>query len=259
VDQELAYLNVLPTALVLMGGWALARHRQWVVIMPIFFYVAFLAAIGPGGIAARYFLPIMPLLAYALVAGVPTAAVWLAALRKPPADAPAAPRRAWAVPLAVGLCVAISLPKIVGTIYIMRQPDFYRAYERGLWADYLDLGGALAERGTPGTDRVLAPWFTVVHYLSRLEATSTYAPPQVPTRKYASGPPEDFVRAAATGGYRFVVVPLTQDAEDTETPVWSRAVTAGLKAAEVFRDPPERFGRLLLFERAGPSSGEQAP
>jgi 4-amino-4-deoxy-L-arabinose transferase-like glycosyltransferase len=259
VEQDLPYLSFMPTALALVGLATLARTRQWTVVMPVLIYGAALTALGPDGIGDRYFLPIMPLAAYALVSGVRALAAGAAALRKSSPESPPTIRRPWAVPLAVGCCAIISLPNVAATIYVMRSPHFYHVYERGLWADYVDLGRALEARGRPGTDRVLAPWFTVVHYLSRLETTSEYSPAQAPRSHYASGPPDDFVRAATAGGYRFVVVPPTQDAKDMVTPAWSRAVTAGLKAAEVFRDPPERFGRLMLFERAAPVPGGQSP
>jgi 4-amino-4-deoxy-L-arabinose transferase-like glycosyltransferase len=251
MDQELPGLNLAPTALVLVGLWTLARGRQWIVIMPIVLYIAFLASLGPSAVAERYFLPILPLVAYALVAGVRTVAAWgtaaRAAWRKRRGDEAAGPtRRAWAVPLAVGLCVAVSLPKIGRTIYWMRHGDFYQRFDHGKWADAVALGRALGERGRPGTDRVVAPWFTIVHYLSRLETTSVYSADEPRADRYTQAPPGDLARAAVAGGYRFVVVPAGAGE-------WSQAAAAGLEETGQFRDPPERFGRLLLFERAAVS------
>ena len=261
MDQELHGVSLAPTALALVGLWTLARGRQWIVVMPIALYIAFLASLGPSAVAERYFLPILPLVAYALVVGVRTVAVWAAAARaawrgrRRAAEAAGPTRRAWAVPLAVGLCVAVSLPKIGRTIYWMRHGDFYGRFDHGKWADAVALGRALGERGRPGTDRVVAPWFTIIHYLSRLETTSVYSPAEPRADRYTQAPPEDLARAAVAGGYRFVVVPAGAGE-------WSEAAAAGLKGTGQFRDPPERFGRLLLFERAataGNLPGEPPP
>jgi hypothetical protein len=166
--QRLYYVNLVPTALVLIGGWSLARQRQFLVLFPVILYIGMLTFLGEWAVSSRYMLPIMPLLVYAMLVGVHTtgAVFWKRELVKTRVT-----HLGWALPAVVILCAGISLPKIVREIYQMRQTQFYATYDGGQWKDYVQVGAYLGERGRPATDRFLA-WLNqgVLSYLSGLRS-----------------------------------------------------------------------------------------
>jgi 4-amino-4-deoxy-L-arabinose transferase-like glycosyltransferase len=238
MDQKLEglHFNLVPTASLLVGLATLARRRQWVVLVPAVLYVGLLVALAPQSVAPRYFLPVMPILAYGLLVGFQTLSVWLGRLTRRPAQP------GWALAAAVVFCLGVSAPKIVREVYRMRHPQFYSVYEDGQWRDVRRVCAALAERGRPETDKVVTTQPSIVHYLSRLRVEA--GPPLWPSegpRAYRGIPPEKFAESVARGPWRFVVIPA-------DTPQWSEPAKNALGASGAFL-PAEPFGRMVLFER----------
>jgi hypothetical protein len=226
----------------------MARRGQWVILIPVALYVGFLLFWGAGAVARRYFLPAMPYLVYAFLAGVASIASWWR--RRPPdAAVPGRPVGRTAVIVAGILCIAISVPKIAREVYWARSPDFYLAYENGKWNDVIETARYLRREGRPKVDTLMGPQSTVLHYLTGLRMeTALLAPGYVPWDP-ASGPPRVFAEAAARGPARFVVVP-------TVPQEWSREALAAMEAGGAF-DPPVTFGRLAVFKRREGTSPEQ--
>jgi hypothetical protein len=276
VGQQLAWINLVPTALVLVGLVAAARRRQWLAVVPAFFYIAFLLVWGFGAVAPRYLLPAMPMLAYALLLGVDevtarlrrrtsgkgepgadsaagrSSPAWAGTRREegtvPPAVAQGTswrPRIA-AVTVAAAVCLAISLPKVARDIYWLRQPRFYAAYEHGKWQDVLDLGRYLAEAGRPETDWVATPDPSLVHYLSRLRVVAKPLWEKHGPWDAQAIPPDAYAEAVVRTGVRFVVAQA--NAKDSSGKDWSGPAMDRLAATGVFL-PPRRFGNLALYER----------
>ena len=240
-DQKLEgwHFNLLPTAVLLVGLWTLLRRRQMLVLVPVVLYVGFLIVLDPTSVNERYFLPVMPMLVYGLLVGAQTLRLALESLARRPAWP------GWALAIVVAACVGTSAPKIAREIYWMRHPQFYEAYEDGKWSSFQHVGAALRERGRPGTDEVVTTQPTILHYLSglRYPAGPPLWPPAGP-RAYKSLPPREFAQAVAQGPWRFVVLP-------TDTPDWSEPVMKALEESGAL-GPPERFGRLVLYERRTP-------
>lgn len=238
MDQKLAagHFNLLPTAVLLIGAWTLARRRQFIVLVPVVLYIGFLVALDPSSVSERYFLPVMPMLAYGLLVGCQTIRLWLVGLWR---------RRlwpGWALAAAVALCVGVSAPKIAREIYWMRHPDFYAVYSDGQWRDIHQVCALLRERGRPETDEVVTSEPSVIHYLSglRVAAGPPLWPPAGP-RVYRHMPPKEFAQAVARGSWRFVVMPA-------DTAGWSRPMIEALEETGAFC-PPQEFHRLVLFQR----------
>ena len=244
VGQKLHGFDLALTAIILVGLYAAWRHRQHVVLLPLVLYVGVLVARHPSSIAPRYFLPIMPILAYSLLLGVGTLTAWL----RPPAEPPdgtgetKVPRAKWPVTVVVVICVAISAPRIAREVYWMRHPDFYAVFEGGKWKPSLEVGEYLAGQGAPETGEVLTPNSSIIHYLSRLPARTRLQWKGTTCMRLHDLAPEEFAKAAAAGPYRFVVVP--GDRGD-----WSGPARRCLEATGLFREVSKRFGPLVLYER----------
>lgn len=249
VYQKLPWVNLVPAGLMAVGLWVAARRRQWLVVLPILVYVAFLLALG-GATASRYLLPVMPLLAYALLVGVQTVAAWLRK-RRPPGPGAAPDRRRLALAVAVGLCAAVSLARVGRTVYWARHPQFDEVLEHGKWQGLLDASRYVGERGRPGRDRVLAHDLYIVHYVSRLETVTQISWQGKPAEHQTDVPPGAFAEVAVAGGYRFVIVPTDRDG-------WSGAAADALRATGRFADPPHTIADLAVYERlvAGPPSAQ---
>lgn len=237
-DQRLTggYFGLVPTAVLMVGLWTLLRLRQFVVLAPLVLYVGFLIILDPTSVSERYFLPVMPMLVYGLLVGAQTLRLALERLTRRPAWP------GWALAVVVAACVGTSVPKIAREVYWMRHPQFYEVYDKGKWCGLRDVGLALRERGRPGTDEMVTTQPTIIHYLSglRYPAGPPLWPPAGP-RAYKSLPPHEFAQAVAEGPWRFVVLP-------TDTPDWSEPAMKALEESGAL-GPPERFGRLVLYER----------
>jgi hypothetical protein len=237
-DQKLEgwHFNLLPTAVLLVGLWTLLRRRQMLVLVPVALYVGFLIVLSPSSVAPRYFLPIMPMLVYGLLVGAQTLRLALESLTRRPAWP------GWALAVVVAACVGTSAPKIAREIYWMRHPQFYAVYDGGKWSDFRNVSAVLRERGRPEADAVVASQPTIVHHLSGLRVAA--GPPLWPRegpRAYKSLPPKEFAQAVARGPWRFVVMPA-------DTPDWSEPMMKAIEESGAL-GPPERFGRLVLYER----------
>jgi 4-amino-4-deoxy-L-arabinose transferase-like glycosyltransferase len=241
VDQKLPYTSLAPLGLILMGLWTALRRRQLIVVLPVVFYAGFLILLRPTAVAPRYFLPMMPLLAYSLLLGVRTLTSWAA--RRRAGDSPPRVRLGWALPLAVLLCVAVSLPKIGREIYWTHHPRFYEVIDNGDWRDIVDVSRYLAARGDPKTDHVLVQLGPIVHYLTRLPTGLPNDPIGRKLHHIEDQAPAAFVRMAERGDFAYVVVPLDLDG-------WSAPVQEALQATGRFSHPPETFGALAVYARS---------
>jgi len=233
VGQELAWVNLVPAALIVFGWVTAARRRQWIAVLPPVFYIGFLLVWGHAAVAARYFLPVLPMLAYGLLLGADE----LGHVRRTPWLPRAAP-----VVIATALCLAVSLPKVARHVYWMRHPQFYAVYDHGKWKDAVDLGRHLAARGRSEADGVITPDPTLVHYLSRLRVWTRPLWERCRPWEAEAIPPDAFAEAAVRSGMRFVVVP-------TDVEGWSGLVAERLAQAGVYEAPRREFGRLALYER----------
>ena len=248
-DQKMYGVNLAPAALVAIGGGVAAWRRQWIVVLPVVCYIGFLIAWGAAAaVAARYLLPVMPLLAYLLLLGARwTAGVAVRWVRSGKVRR-AVPRAAAAA--AVAVCLAVSLPKNFRHVYWARHPDFYRVYEHGEWEEIINLSRALRQRGRPGTDAVATPEYSVVHYLTRLrvviQALGTHEGKAFGMWEPTGVPPAVFADAVAAGTFRFLVVP-TDEAD------WSPAALEAIARTGAF-GRPEPYGNVALLERL-PESG----
>ena len=242
-QQITLWVTLWPTLLILLGFIVLMQRRQWILILPVLFYVGFLLVWGQSAVARRYLLPTMPYLVYALLVGVQTVAGWL---RRPgPAPALSRPAGRTAVLVVTVLCLAISLPKIGREIFWLRHPRFYGVLEHGQWQGVVDMAEYLRRQGHPETDEVMTPEGSVVHYLSGLRfAVRPIWQNHGPWDQTAI-PPAIYAKAAVESGARFVAVP-------TDKKEWSPAAMDRLAATGVFRAPPTSFNGLALFERLPP-------
>ena len=243
-QQITLWVTLWPTLLILLGFVVLAQRRQWILILPVIFYIGFLLIWGQSAVARRYLLPAMPYLVYALLVGVQTVAAWLR--RHRPAPALVRPAGRTAVLVVTVLCVAISLPKIEREIFWMRHPRFYGVLEHGRWQGIVDMAEYLRQQGHPETDWVITPEGPIVHYLSRLRITTDLLYGQYEPWNPSTIPPSVFAKAVAETGTRFVAVP-------TDKKEWSPAAMDRLAATGVFRMPPTSFNGLALFERLPPA------
>ena len=242
-QQITLWVTLWPTLLILLGFVVLAQRRQWILILPVIFYIGFLLVWGQSAVARRYLLPAMPYLVYALLVGVQTAAAWLR--RHRPAPALVRPAGRTAILIVTVLCLAISLPKIGREIFWMRHPRFYGVLEHGRWQGVVDMAEYLRRQGHPETDWVITPEGPIVHYLSRLRITTDLLYGQYEPWNPSTIPPSVFAKAVAETGTRFVAVP-------TDKKEWSPAAMDRLAATGVFRTPPTSFNGLALFERLPP-------
>jgi len=261
VYQKLSWSGLVPLALMAVGLWRAARLRQWLVVFPVVFYVGFLVVWAPGAVASRYMLLVMPMLVYLLLVGLATVgppvrkALARASRRlrrsgqrgtghRVAASAVRADRLAatYAVSIAVGIAMAISLPKVGREVYWMRHPRFYEVFDDGRWQDYRAMADYLRRRADPSADLCLTPKATVVHYWSGVRCDSRFHWQGESYDHFADLSPETFTRAAAALGNRFVAVPM-------DVGEWSRAIVPAMGRVGVFEVPPERFGNLALFER----------
>jgi len=239
VDQKLPWVNLVPTALILAGMAVATRRRQWMVVLPVIFYVGFLVAWGGGAMAARYLLPIMPLLAYCLLAGARAAATWAARVARSDAATDRLPRLA--VGVIVAACLAISLPKNVRTIYWARHEKFYKHYAHGEWRGLVEASEAIRKRDRPAADDIVATKEgSVVHYLSGLRVVV------LPLWKregpgLGERPPKEFARVAAEGDFRFVIVPMDE-------PGWGAATLKEVEKTGAFL-PPRQYRDMALLQR----------
>jgi 4-amino-4-deoxy-L-arabinose transferase-like glycosyltransferase len=249
-DQKMYGVNLVPAALIAVGMVAAARRRQWIVVLPVVCYVAFLIAwAAEAAVAARYLLPVMPLCAYLLVVGARwtgSAAVRWSRHEKVRRAVPHA-----VAAVAVVFCLAVSLPRSFRSIYWARHEDFYRLYEHGDWEDVIHVSQALRHRGRPETDVVATPEFTVVHYLTRLRVVTgplwEHEGKTVGMWNPEAIPPRVFADAVVAREARFLVIP-------TDEAGWSDAALEALAETGAF-GPPQPFGDLALLERraaAGP-------
>jgi 4-amino-4-deoxy-L-arabinose transferase-like glycosyltransferase len=242
-QQITLWVTLWPTLLILLGFVVLAQRRQWILILPVIFYIGFLLVWGQSAVARRYLLPAMPYLVYALLVGVQTAAAWLR--RHRPAPALVRPAGRTAILIVTVLCLAISLPKIGREIFWMRHPRFYGVLEHGRWQGVVDMAEYLRRQGHPETDEVVTPEGSVVHYLSGLRfAVRPIWQNHGPWDPNAI-PPAIYAKAAVESGAQFVAVP-------TDKKEWSPAAMDRLAATGVFRTPPTSFNGLALFERLPP-------
>jgi len=245
------YVNLLPTALLLIGAVTMARRRQWAVLLPAAFYTGFLIVYHPTAVASRYMLPIMPVTVYGILLGVQTLADWR---RRKPAAPPGGaavgrPRAAWSVLIAAGLLAGIGVPRIARELYWMRHPRFYETFEGGEWKPYLEAGRYLEAHGRPEFDTCLVPQGTILHYLSRLRLSEQVG---LYHGREDTVAPAAFAEAAAKDAARFVLVPDT-DGE------WGRPAAAAVEAAGLFESPPVAFGHLALYERRETAPGGRLP
>ncbi|MFO8013080.1 MAG: hypothetical protein R6X20_07215 [Phycisphaerae bacterium] len=248
-DQKMYGLNLVPAAFVAIGLGVAGRRREWIVVLPVVCYVAFLIAwAAEAAVAARYLLPVMPLCAYALLLG----ARWTGgvAVRWARSDKVrrAGPHAVAAA--AVVFCLAVSLPRSLRSIYWARHAEFYRVYEHGKWEDVVRVSRVLRRRGRTGRDAVVTPEFTVVHYLTRLRVVTgplwehqgqdfgMWNPEAIPPRVFAD--------AVAAKRVRFLVIP-------TDEAGWSDAVLEVLAETGAYGSP-QACGTLAVLERhpAGP-------
>lgn len=228
-------VNLAPTALIVVGVVVLAWRRKFDLLVFCVPYLAFLVVYTPGAVAARYFLPVMPLLAYFLLVGTQAVAMPLVS-RLGLIRRQARWRFAGLVVLA-GLCLAISLPRVGRQIYWMRHPDFYAVFDRGDWQDYVQCSQYIRGRQPGSQARVLSTESPVVLYLTGLNA-----PEKLCRREIVEEPPEAFLGLAADPACRFVLAPDCYHA-------WSEAVTAGLAASGRYDLPPRQFGSVAVYER----------
>lgn len=234
--------NLVPTAVLLVGMIAMVRRRQAHALVPTLVYLAFLLAYTPGAVSARYFLPAMPMLAYAFLLGMATLASWRPRRRR--AGAPAiTPRTSKSITLTltitVAICVAISGPKIVRQIHWAHQGSLFAERGPERTAPYIECGRYLALRGKAGHDQVIGPKITILLYVSDLRS---------PTDRYDSEhfdrqEPSALIETFLTNNCRFLVVP-------TDLGDWSTKMTAAIERSGRFALPPKKFGRLRLYERA---------
>lgn len=242
MDQRMTWghVNLLWVLPAVVGLVAAGLRRQWLVVLPVVFYTAFLIAWGDGAMDDRYLLPILPLLAYCLLVGVRVSVRGVTRfLRR--GDA-AERRAALAVTVAVGLCVAISLVKNVSqTIYWARHEKFYKHYAHGEWRGVVEVSEAIRKRDRPLADDIVATKEgSVVHYLADLPVAV------LPLWKpEGSGlgrrPPQEFAEVAAKGDFQFVIVPLDKAG-------WSDPTLEAVQKTGAFR-PARRFRDMALFER----------
>jgi 4-amino-4-deoxy-L-arabinose transferase-like glycosyltransferase len=252
---EFAHFNLLPTALVILGLATSARHRQWLVVLPLGAYVLLLAVRGGGSAASRYMLPMMPILAYALLLGVQTLANWATRLGRT-LGVPDSPTTAFLnrVPLAVAvaLLTATSLVRVGRQIIWVHHPRFEEVYEDGRWQDPLAVGRYLKGRAERPQDTVLTPDDTIVAYVSGLWTEDRIRWRGRGYVHWSEAPPEAVVHEAERRGYRFVVVP-------TDKGDWSRGVEARLAENELFRGPLRPFDTLAVYERAAEAEATEGP
>jgi len=263
VYQKLSWFGLVPLALMAVGLWRAARVGQWVVVFPVVLYVGFLMVWGaPGAVASRYLLLVMPMLVYLLLVGLATAgppvrkALARAARRLRRSGRRGTGRRVaasagrvaavYAVSIAVGLAMAISLPKVGREVYWMRHPRFYEVFDGGRWHDYRAMADYLRRRADPSADRCLTPKPTVVHYWSGVICRSQVHWDGTQYDHLHDLAPAEFARMAGQSPDTFVAVPM-------DVGEWSRAIVPAMGRVGVFRVPPERFGDLALFERLQPA------
>jgi len=260
VYQKLSWFGLVPIGLILVGWWRLARRRQWALVAPAVAHLGLLVVLGI--VASRYLLPIMPLLALAMLVGLLEVTTPLRRrlaraahrmARRAKADGHAGPGRRLvrlgrriaivAVPAAVVLCASISLPKIGREVYWMRHPDFYRVFDGGRWRSFQALADHLRRRADPATDRCLAPVGSVVHYWSGVVCRSTIHWQGKRHLHLADLPPEDFARFAAASPFTFLAVPMDKGA-------WSTQTAAAMGTTGAFEPDVTRVGTFALFRRA---------
>ncbi len=238
VDQKLPWANLVVTLAVLVGLVTALRRRQWLVVMPVVFYMGFLVVWGGGAMAARYMLPVMPLLAYCLLVGVRVGVRGLTQLAR---RSDAAERRAaLGLAVAVGICLGISLPKDIRTIYWARHEKFYKHYAHGRWRGLVEVSQAVRKRSRRQTDVVATEGGAVVHYLTGLRVDAL----PFSKREYQGvyeRPPKEVAELVAKGDFRFVIVPLDE-------PGRSRATLEEIAKTGAFR-PAQRYRDMALFER----------
>jgi hypothetical protein len=239
VEQRIAkwHANLAPTALIVVGLMVLAWRRKFDLLIFCVPYLAFLVVYTPAAVAARYFLPVMPLLACFLLVGTQALVTWPLRTAERRHRNPG-PWRVVATMAMVAVCLAISLPRIGREIYWMRHPDFYAVYDKGEWKDYVECSRYLQERaaGDPA-GRALTTELPVVHYLTGLRSPDGFVRSEL-----MKEPPEVFLRYAAQPTCRFVLVP-------GHGGDWTEAVSAGLAALGSYELPPRQFGSLSLYER----------
>jgi len=270
VYQKLSWFGLVPAGLMAVGLVRAARRRQWVLVLPVVFYVGFLVYWAPSGVASRYLLLAMPMLVYLLLVGVATVArpvrkALARAARRLRQGGRAGPLRraaAWmvraewrgarvAVSVAVGIAMAISLPKVGREIYWMRHPRFLAVYDGGRWVDYKAMADHLADRADAASDRCLTPKGSVVHYWSGVVCESALEWDGTFVAHLTDLPPPEFARMAAERDYTFIAVPTDEGA-------WSRAIPEAMARTGAFAAPPARFGDLALFERKGATEAPNA-
>ena len=261
VYQKLSWFGLVPLALMAVGLWRAARVGQWLVVFPVVMYVGFLVVWAPEAVSSRYMLLVMPMLVYLLLVGLATVGP---PVRKALARASRGLRRSgrrgtghrlaasavrsgrlaaiYGVSIAVGIALAISLPKVGREVYWMRHPRFYAVFDGGRWRHYKAMADYLRRRAGPSADRCLTPKPTVVHYWSGMICRSRVHWDGTLYDHLSDLAPAEFARMAAQSPDTFVAVPM--DAGE-----WSRAIVPAMKGVGVFKVPPERFGDLALFER----------
>jgi len=271
VDQGITGLGLAAFAVIAAGWVAAWRRREWLVTVPLALYLAFLVALGQGAVAPRYLLAFLPVLAYLLLRGTYSAAIWARSYwqrRKTPAapaeDGSRSRTEQVALIAVVVLVMGISLPKDVRQIYWMRHEPFYEVYEKGRWQRWVDLCAYLRAHGRPGMDVVGTAETAVVSYLSGLPIRTELfqVDPRPNSLRYTLASPSTFPaevlgRLVAKSDIRFLVVPLHVTATGAklvgaapgEMGEWSEQAVRSLEATGVFLTPPQRFGDLALYER----------
>jgi hypothetical protein len=242
VDQKLPWLNLAPTALALLGLVTCVRHGRWLAVWPPLAYLGMLVLWGNSAVAARYLLPMLPVMALLLLLGAESVATVVVLASR--GRLPAARGRNLALAAAVATCLVISMPKDVRTIWRMRQTDFYAAYDDGDWQGAVAAAKALKARGNAETDVAATVEASVIHHLSGLRVhlaplwkdKGAWSPEDIP--------PDAFASAVADARFRFLVIPA-------DKPGWTAPALEAVAYTRAFY-PPERFGRLLLLERKGP-------
>ncbi len=229
-QEPVFWISVGPALLVGWGLVALARRREWVIVLSTVGCIAMLVLLGGGAVSRRYLLPVMPYLVLALLVG---AGALGARLARPDPDR----ARRTGIVVAAAVCAAISLPKVAREIVWLRHPDFWPVYEKGKWEAYPEAAAWLRKHGTPGRDTIAGVDERIFHVLARLDI----APP-VPAHILPGHGASRYAAAVAAGSARFVVVP--------HEPPWTPAIAEALVATGAFA-PATEIGDLTIYERRG--------
>jgi len=149
VSQDGFWFAGLPImALALVGLVVLWREKRRAVPTLVVLYLLSLAAsLGSWGMAARYLVPIAPLLFYVSLLGLHRAVGFIAArLRRPPAGSPA-------LAVLMGVLLICNMPRLAREAfyysYLSYTPRYYEAIQSGKFADFMTVADLLRRRSPP--------------------------------------------------------------------------------------------------------------